>query len=178
VIFRPKSEGNWPFLHRFCIIQAALKANLTSLTLSTTTPGPGPGTPPANSRRTKQFLSHPHGLIYYILYYIYYIYIYIYRNFRQWSRHEVAPLKKVKILKTFIPYYFNIVAANLAAHFTLLHPPPEDGYEVSLGMVGTTLSAVLEALLGQRQASQLRVHPWKEEKLRRGKVQQIGWVGD
>jgi hypothetical protein len=96
-----------------------------------------------------------------------------------WNQmHKENSLKKVKILKTFIPCYFDIVAANLAAHFTMLHPPPEDGCEVSLGMVRTTLSAVLEALLGQRQASQLRVHPWKEEKFRRGKVQQIGWVGD
>jgi hypothetical protein len=45
---------------------------------------PRPGTPPANSRCTKQFLSHPLGLIYtyiYILYIIFYIiyviYIYI-----------------------------------------------------------------------------------------------------
>ncbi len=30
------------------------------MNLSTTTPGPG--TPPANSRRTKQFWSRPHGL--------------------------------------------------------------------------------------------------------------------
>jgi hypothetical protein len=37
-----------------------LKAYLTSVILSTTTPGLG--TPPANSRRTKQFWSGPRGL--------------------------------------------------------------------------------------------------------------------
>jgi hypothetical protein len=79
--FMSRSARNWPFLPRFRIFQAALKSYLPSLTPSTTTPGLG--TPPANSRRTKQFLSHPHDLLYhiyiyikyYILYYIYYIYI-------------------------------------------------------------------------------------------------------
>ncbi len=55
-----KSAQSRLFFHRFCIFRAAGKAYLTSITLSTTTPGPG--TPPANSRRTNQFWSHPHGL--------------------------------------------------------------------------------------------------------------------
>jgi hypothetical protein len=58
--FKSISVGNWPFLHRFRTVRAAWKAYLTSMTPSTTTPGLG--TPPANSRRTKQFWSHPHGL--------------------------------------------------------------------------------------------------------------------
>jgi hypothetical protein len=37
-----------------------LKVYMTSCDLSTTTPGPG--TPPASSRRTKQYWSRPHGL--------------------------------------------------------------------------------------------------------------------
>jgi hypothetical protein len=49
-----------PFFCRFHTFRAAWKAYLTSITLSTTTPGPG--TPPARSRRTKQFWSRPHGL--------------------------------------------------------------------------------------------------------------------
>ena len=37
-----------------------LKAYMTPMNHSTTTPGPG--TPPASSRRTKQYWSRPHGL--------------------------------------------------------------------------------------------------------------------
>jgi hypothetical protein len=37
-----------------------LKVYMFSWNLSATTPGPG--TPPASSRRTKQFWSRPHGL--------------------------------------------------------------------------------------------------------------------
>ncbi len=36
--FKSISAGNWPFLRRFCIIWAALKAYLTSLIPYTTTP--------------------------------------------------------------------------------------------------------------------------------------------
>ncbi len=52
--------GNQLFLRPFHTFRAALKAYLSSLTPSTTTPWLG--TPSANSRRTKQFLSRPHGL--------------------------------------------------------------------------------------------------------------------
>jgi hypothetical protein len=52
-IYKPKHAQNHPFFRRFCLFQAALKAYWASLIPSTTTPGPG--TPPANSRRTKQF---------------------------------------------------------------------------------------------------------------------------
>jgi hypothetical protein len=37
-----------------------VKVYMTSVNLTTTTPRPG--TPPANSRRAKQFWNHPHGL--------------------------------------------------------------------------------------------------------------------
>ncbi len=87
------SVGNRLFLRRFCIFRAALKAYLTSLTPSTTTPCPG--IPPANSQRTKQFFSHPHGLIYilyyFILLYMLYIYIYIYLSFWLQPWHDVEP---------------------------------------------------------------------------------------
>ncbi len=59
-IFKSISVLNRVFWHRFCTFWAYWKAYLTSLTPSTTTPWLG--TPPANSRCTKQFLSPPHGL--------------------------------------------------------------------------------------------------------------------
>jgi hypothetical protein len=59
-IYKPKPAQNRPFFRRFRLFQAALKAYLASVIPSTTTPGPG--TPPANSRPTKQFWSGPHGL--------------------------------------------------------------------------------------------------------------------
>jgi hypothetical protein len=49
-----------PDFQCFCIFRSAWKAYLTSMTHSTTTPRPG--TPPAQSRCTKQFWSCPHGL--------------------------------------------------------------------------------------------------------------------
>jgi hypothetical protein len=55
-IFTSISVLNRPFWRHFCMFQEAWKAYLTSLTPSTTTPWLG--TP----QRTKQFLSHPHGL--------------------------------------------------------------------------------------------------------------------
>ncbi len=75
-----KKRCFWRFLNHwvgetachFHIFRAALKAFSTSLTPSTTTPRPG--TLPANSRGTKQFLSHPHGPIY--IYYIWYTILY------------------------------------------------------------------------------------------------------
>jgi hypothetical protein len=48
------------FFRRFCLFWAALKVYFAFVILSTTTPGPG--TPPANSRHTKQFWSCPCGL--------------------------------------------------------------------------------------------------------------------
>jgi hypothetical protein len=59
-IYRPKRPRNRPFFCRFWLFRTAVKVNMTSMNLSTTTPGPG--TPPANSRCAKQFWSHPHGL--------------------------------------------------------------------------------------------------------------------
>jgi hypothetical protein len=44
----------------FSYISGGMGVYLTPLTPSTTTLRPG--TPPANSRRTEQFLSHPRGL--------------------------------------------------------------------------------------------------------------------
>jgi hypothetical protein len=58
--YRPKRAWNCPFFRRFWRFRTAVKVYMTSMKLSTTTPGPG--TPPANSRRTKQFWSRPHGL--------------------------------------------------------------------------------------------------------------------
>jgi hypothetical protein len=55
-IYKPKHARNRPFFPVFVYFGRLL----TSKTPSTTTPGPG--TPPANSRRTKQFWSRPHGL--------------------------------------------------------------------------------------------------------------------
>jgi hypothetical protein len=58
--YRPKHARNRPFFRRFWLFRTAVKVHMTSMKLSTTTPRPG--TPPANSRRTKQFWSCPHGL--------------------------------------------------------------------------------------------------------------------
>jgi hypothetical protein len=58
--YRPKRARNRPFFRRFSLFRTAVKVYMTSMKLSTTTPGPG--TSPANSRRTKQFWSRPHGL--------------------------------------------------------------------------------------------------------------------
>ncbi len=59
-IYWPKRGQNRPFFRRFLLFRTAVKVYMTSMKLSTTTPGPG--TPPANSRRAKQFWSCPHGL--------------------------------------------------------------------------------------------------------------------
>ncbi len=59
-IYRPKREGNPPFFRHFWLFRTAVKVYMTSMNLSTTTPGPG--TPPAKSRRAKQFWSRLHGL--------------------------------------------------------------------------------------------------------------------
>jgi hypothetical protein len=59
-IFRAKSAGILPFWCHFRTFQTEWKAYLTSLTLPTTTTAPG--TPPANSRCTKQFLSRTRSL--------------------------------------------------------------------------------------------------------------------
>jgi hypothetical protein len=56
VIFRAKGRETG----HFRTFRAAWRAYLIYLTSPTTTPGPG--TPSANSRYTKQFLSCPHGL--------------------------------------------------------------------------------------------------------------------
>jgi hypothetical protein len=58
--YRPKCARNRLFFRRFWLFRTAVKVYMTSMKLSNTTPGPG--TPPANSRRTKQFWSRPHGL--------------------------------------------------------------------------------------------------------------------
>ncbi len=55
-IFKSISVGNWPFLY----ISGGLEGLFASLTPSAATPRPG--TPPANSRHTKQFLTLPHYL--------------------------------------------------------------------------------------------------------------------
>jgi hypothetical protein len=59
-IYRLKQARNRPVFCRFWLFRMAVKVYMTSMKLSTTTPGPG--TPPANSRRAKQFWSRPHGL--------------------------------------------------------------------------------------------------------------------
>jgi hypothetical protein len=59
-IYRPKRPQNRPFFCRFWLFRMAVKVYVTSMNLSTTIPGPG--TPPANSRRAKQFWSRTHGL--------------------------------------------------------------------------------------------------------------------
>jgi hypothetical protein len=59
-IYRPKRARIRLFFRCFCLFRTAVKVYMTSRKLSTTTPGPG--TPPANSRRAKQFWSRPHGL--------------------------------------------------------------------------------------------------------------------
>jgi hypothetical protein len=64
-----------PFWHCFHTFQVAWKAYLTSLTPCITNPR-RLGTPPANSQRTKQFMSCPHGLV---------------QSFRLWSWHDIEP---------------------------------------------------------------------------------------
>jgi hypothetical protein len=59
-IYRTKRVRNRPFFRRFWLFYKAVKAYMTSMKLSTTTPGPG--THPTNSRLAKQFWSCPHGL--------------------------------------------------------------------------------------------------------------------
>jgi hypothetical protein len=61
MIFKSISMGNRPFLAPFLCILAGVGAYLPPLTPSTTT-HPLPGHSPANSLRTNQFLSSPHGL--------------------------------------------------------------------------------------------------------------------
>ncbi len=58
-IFKAIIAGDLPFLAPFLYIAGGVGAYLPPLTPSATTPCPG--TPPANSRLTKQFLSRPHG---------------------------------------------------------------------------------------------------------------------
>ncbi len=60
VLYRPKHVRNRPFFRPFSLFRTAVKVYMTSRNLSTTTSWPG--TPPASSRRTKQFWSRPHGL--------------------------------------------------------------------------------------------------------------------
>jgi hypothetical protein len=57
---KAKNCAESPVFCHFCTFQVAWGHTLATLTTSTT--APCPGTPPANSRRTKQFLSHPLGL--------------------------------------------------------------------------------------------------------------------
>jgi hypothetical protein len=57
-IFKSISAGNRPFRCRFCTLRVAWGAYLTPLMPSTT--NPWLGTLPANSLRTKQFLSRPY----------------------------------------------------------------------------------------------------------------------
>jgi hypothetical protein len=53
-IYKPKSEGNCLFFHRFCIFWAAWgRIRLSPLTAFTTTSGPG--TPPAKSGAPSSF---------------------------------------------------------------------------------------------------------------------------
>jgi hypothetical protein len=59
-IYKPKCSQDRPLLRHFRLFRAALKSYLASVIPSTTTPGPG--TPPINSRCTKQFWSCPRGL--------------------------------------------------------------------------------------------------------------------
>jgi hypothetical protein len=59
-IYNLKRVRNRLFFAVFVYFGAALKVYLASVIPSTTTPRPG--TPPANSRRTKQFWSRPRGL--------------------------------------------------------------------------------------------------------------------
>jgi hypothetical protein len=59
-IYTQKRAQNRPFFCRFWLFRMAVKVYMTSRNLTTTTPRPG--TPPANSRRAKQFWNHPHGL--------------------------------------------------------------------------------------------------------------------
>ncbi len=59
-IYRPKCVQNCPFFRQFWLFRTTVKVYMTSMNISTTTPGPG--TPPADSRRAKQFWSPPHGL--------------------------------------------------------------------------------------------------------------------
>ncbi len=59
-IYRPKRARNHLFFRRFWLFRTAVKVYMTSRKLSTTTPVQG--TPPANSRRAKQFWSRPHSL--------------------------------------------------------------------------------------------------------------------
>jgi hypothetical protein len=55
-----KERETTHFVSLFSYIPGIMGAYLTPLTPFTTTPCPG--TPPANNKLTKQFLSHPHGL--------------------------------------------------------------------------------------------------------------------
>jgi hypothetical protein len=59
-IYRLKFAQNRPFFRHFWLFRTAVKVYMTPIYLSTTTPGPG--TPPANSRRAKQFWGRLHGL--------------------------------------------------------------------------------------------------------------------
>jgi hypothetical protein len=59
-IYKRKRVQNRPFFRYFWLFRTAVKVYMTSMNLTTTTPRLG--TPPANSRRAKQFWNRPHGL--------------------------------------------------------------------------------------------------------------------
>jgi hypothetical protein len=111
-------------LRHFCIFRAALKSYLTSLTPSTTTPRLG--TPPANSRRTKQniYIYYIYiYIIYYILYIVYYnIYIHIYRSFKLRPRHDMEPPSLLLVAeKSYTTSSCTVMSIYVAARFRVEH---------------------------------------------------------
>ncbi len=78
--FKSINAGKRPFLRCFCIFRVALKAYLTSLSSSTSTPKPGTPLPIVGPPSRIYIYIYILYIIYYVMYYIILI-IYIYRSF-------------------------------------------------------------------------------------------------
>jgi hypothetical protein len=70
---------------------------MTSMKLSNTTPGPG--TPPANSRRTKQFWSCPHGLLLFLS-----VGPELLTTAAAWRIASLSPIGRLEVIYDFKPY--------------------------------------------------------------------------
>ncbi len=76
--------------------------------------------------------------------------------------------------------YFDLVTLVIDTLFAAIYPPPNGNGKLNFGDAsGDPLSARLDAALGQQEAANLfRLHSREEKIVPRGKIWQIGWVGD
>ena len=72
-----------------------------------------------------------------------------------------------------------MVTADTHALFTPLKPSVErGGQRLGDDSFADPSPGLLEALLGQREASQQLICLWKQEEVRGGEIRRKGWVGD